>query len=54
MDNAAFDEDQGFEAARILREFIETLAGGGYCAGYPRENLRDVNGNIVGQAKVTR
>jgi hypothetical protein len=59
MDNAAFDPWMGNEVARILRG----LAGGyeerhrllGF-RGTPRERvvLRDLNGNTVGEAKVTR
>ena len=54
MNNAAFDMDPGIEAARILRELGEHLEGGGYCSGSPKQNLRDLNGNTVGFAKVTR
>ena len=53
MDNAAFEPDNGTEAARILEKLAvrwrdESLAVGESC------RLLDVNGNCVGEAKVTR
>lgn len=60
MDNAAFVQDAlaGTEAARILRELADdlndcSLAPGCGPNGQPWQ-LRDVNGNRVGEAKVTR
>ena len=53
MDNAAFDRDAGVEAGRILRLLAENVEC--YGATYDLdEKLRDVNGNTVGEAKVTR
>ena len=53
LDGAAFEPDNGTEAARILEKIAvrwrdETLE--------PGENIRllDYNGNPVGEAKVTR
>ena len=48
MDNAAFDEANGFELARILEVAAynvvnETLSGGESFA------MRDYNGNVVGK-----
>ena len=53
MDNAAFDDCEGDEAARILREFADSLKGVGQA---PRGAARlfDSNGNPAGEAKVTR
>jgi hypothetical protein len=53
LDNAAFEEPNGPEAARILRDLAMDLAEGHHEPGTIR-NLRDVNGNVVGYAKVTR
>jgi len=52
MDNAAFDPS-GTEAARILRELADRLDGDNLRAKDLRP-LRDINGNRVGEAKVTR
>ena len=52
MDNAAF-EPSGTEAARILRELAERLDGDNLRYKDLRP-LRDINGNRVGEAKVTR
>ena len=53
MDNAAFDQDAGVDAGRILRLLAENVAC--YGASYDLdEKLRDLNGNTVGEAKVTR
>jgi len=52
MDNAAFADDAGVEAGRILRLLAENLE----CYGATfdlDEKLRDANGNTVGEAKVT-
>lgn len=44
--NAAFEDCPSFETARILREVADDIeASSMYCSG----NLRDVNGNTVGQ-----
>ena len=53
MDNAAFEPQSGTEAARILRELAERLDGENLRAKDLRP-LRDVNGNRVGEARVTR
>lgn len=51
MSNAAFEEDRGAEAGRILKRLIDTLAGwpgeNAFCVG-----LLDINGNKVGKAQV--
>lgn len=54
MDNAAFDPDNGTEAARILRRLADEIDGGNYPARSLVKPLLDINGNQVGQAKVTR
>lgn len=54
MDNAAFAEDcNGAECARILRKLSNEL-GGSVLAPGQEVRLRDVNGNLVGEARVTR
>jgi hypothetical protein len=53
MDNAAFDETPGDEVARILREAADAVQGLGDFLWFGM-NLRDLNGNTVGEAKVTR
>lgn len=58
MDNAAFAECNGCEAARILRGVADAIDG----LHFDRDTdpydriiiLRDANGNTVGEAKVTR
>lgn len=44
MDNAAFDDEPATELARILRKLAEKIE-----QGSDRENLRDHNGNRVGE-----
>ena len=49
MENAAFSEgNEGTELARILRKLADRIESAGEA---PRcfENIRDVNGNTVGQ-----
>ena len=56
MDNAAFDPE-GPEVARILRKLANLLArewDGRHIGDGEQELLRDLNGNTVGEAKVTR
>lgn len=54
MDTAAFDEENsGPETARILRDLADECDGRRISAGIVRR-LRDVNGNEVGEARVTR
>ncbi len=51
-DNAAFDDDAGTEAARILRELADGFDSGmEECTTHP---LRDVNGNTVGSVWIDR
>ena len=57
MDNAAFEEyDAGREVARILRKVAQSVDGFHYDEMAPDEPqpLRDINGNRVGEWKVTR
>ncbi len=49
-DNAAFDEGMATELARILRDLASRLERGEDFSKY--RNLRDINGNIVGTAKL--
>jgi hypothetical protein len=53
MDNEAFTFNQGPEAARILREVVKAVDEDVSLLGF-KLNLRDFNGNTVGEAKVTR
>ena len=53
MDNAAFEQDAGEEAARILNRLSEQLQE--WPGGNTFEiGLLDIFGNKVGEAKVTR
>jgi hypothetical protein len=55
MDNAAFTDNEGPEAARILREYAAHIDDGCRWDAYDAEkSLRDLNGNTVGEAKVTK
>ncbi len=48
MDNAAFEDDDGFdEAARIVREIAIKLQHGN-----PAGKCVDVNGNVVGEYSI--
>jgi hypothetical protein len=49
-DNAAFDDEPAIEVARILRDLAAQLERGEDFSTYT--NLRDINGNIVGVAKL--
>lgn len=51
MDNAAFEPEQGTEAGRILRELADLIKG--ELPGPNRVGLFDINGNRVGEAKIT-
>ena len=55
MNGTAFEPENGTEAARILRELADEICGRQYlvCAKWSK-SLLDVNGNRVGEAKVTR
>lgn len=52
MDNAAFEESQGIESARILAKLAKNLAEESYCMAVLDCPLFDLNGNRVGEAKV--
>lgn len=55
MDNAAFEDNEGPEVARILRAYAAHIDDGCRWDAYDAEKtLRDSNGNTVGEAKVTR
>lgn len=59
MDNAAFeDEDiagqRGFEAARILHKAADKLGDSELDSAGVLFSLLDINGNRVGEARVTR
>lgn len=58
MDNAAFEGCNGSEAARILRGAADAITGlhfDNHTDPYDRTiRLRDLNGNTVGEAKVTK
>jgi len=54
MENAAFEDNEGAEVGRILRAYANHIDDG--CAFDPYDAeavLWDVNGNRVGEAKVT-
>lgn len=53
MDNAAFEENAGSEVARILRQIADEVDCRDLLPG-EEIRLRDINGNTVGQAKITR
>ena len=54
-DNAAFEDDAGHEIARILRELADKMSASGFRVDTfendynERGNLRDINGNTVGE-----
>jgi hypothetical protein len=50
LDNAAFEEEPGYEVSRILRELADKIEQRGLEDGMI---LRDVNGNRVGTVAVT-
>ena len=53
MDNAAFEEP-GPELARILRDLANAVETSELADPYDRNvKLRDINGNTVGELKVT-
>ena len=55
MDNAAFDPDFGFEVARILESLATDIKAHNCLTGPDdHETLTDINGNRVGEAKVTK
>lgn len=45
-DNAAFEGDPSVEVVRILYRLMKDIEGNGLC----EFNLRDINGNKVGEA----
>jgi len=55
MDNAAFDgENWSFEAERILKEFTDEISFSGLRSPGDTQSLLDINGNVVGEAKLIR
>ena len=55
MDNAAFDgENWAFEAERILKEFTDEISFSGLRSPGDTQSLLDINGNVVGEAKLIR
>ncbi len=52
MDNAAFEHERGEELARILRGIASDIDGASLNPGESIQ-LRDINGNTVGQFTVT-
>ena len=53
MDGAAFESNSGTEAARLLRSIAADIEDRD-CLPGERIQLADINGNSVGEAKVTR
>lgn len=54
MDNAAFEGCNGWEVARLLSECLADKVRGVQLAPKDHIALIDINGNKVGEAKVTR
>lgn len=54
MDNAAFADSPGTEIGRILQEQVHILEGVTDMRPGDKTVLIDVNGNVVGEAKVSR
>lgn len=52
MDNAAFEECNGAEVARILEEYASGAREWVFVGG-ERKSLHDINGNKVGKVEVT-
>lgn len=50
-ENAAFDDGQTDEIARILRKIADEVEHGGYYPGQS-QTVRDINGNDVGRYKL--
>lgn len=53
MDNAAFESATGFETARILKAYADKIEDHELDVA-DKWPLRDVNGNVVGEARVMR
>ena len=54
MDNAAFEGDQNTpEVCRILRDYCAKIGRGGELMEGDSENMRDINGNTVGEAIIS-
>lgn len=53
MDNAAFEDANGYEAARILRKLADKIEGQ-QLEGSDSFRLMDANGNGVGEAEVIK
>ena len=47
--NAAFEDNQGTEVARILREVVDAVSGSHMQWGSIASTMRDANGNAVGE-----
>lgn len=57
LDNVAFDEVEGGptpEVSRILTDYVERINRPNAYANPLERNLRDFNGNCVGEAKVSK
>jgi len=54
LDNAAFEDDQGAEVARILAAYAASIESGELNGFDLTATLRDVNGNKVGTAVLVR
>ena len=54
LDNAAFEDGGTDEAIRAVTEALEDLRGRWPEQAGASANVRDLNGNKVGEAKVTR
>lgn len=52
MDNAAFDDTQQYELARILAKLANTVQGSSI-TDINGQSIRDINGNVVGSIKIT-
>ena len=54
MDNAAFENGQGAECAGILRDFADCIDDKNVLDPNYLPAIRDLNGNLVGKAMVTK
>ena len=54
LDNAAFEPDAGSEVARILRALADKVSGCHLTVAGGAINLRDINGNRVGGARIVK
>lgn len=54
LDNAAFDDDESSEVARILTQLAAHLRSAPELDYAHSRRLMDINGNVVGEVRVER